>query len=371
MKILITGAEGFIGKNLRLELMNKNSLDLVLYSHKCTVNDLDKMTRDCDFVFHLAGVNRPNNIEEFRQGNVDLTHNLLNSLKQNQNKCPILFTSSIQATLDNPYGKSKKVGEDILFKYAEEENVEIFIYRLTNVFGKWCRPNYNSVVATFCHNIAMNLPIELSDKEHTVKLIYIDDVIKAFIETLEGKTKYNSDKFYYVDPVYPVKLGILADLLYSFKDSRKNFFVPKLTDDFLKKLYSTYLTYLPKSEFAYSLKTNNDQRGSFTEFLKTATCGQISVNVSKPGITKGNHWHHTKNEKFLVVSGEGVIRFKNPFEDDIIEYYVSDTKLEVVDIPPGYSHNISNLGDSDMVTIMWANEIFNPDEPDTYYLEVM
>ncbi|WP_027400282.1 capsular polysaccharide biosynthesis protein CapF [Anaerovorax odorimutans] len=381
MKILITGAKGFIGKNLTLELRNRGYEDLFLCDIDTTYEQLNEYTKICDFVFHLAGVNRPEEQKEFMEGNFGFTSTLLDSLKKNKNHCPILMTSSIQAILDNPYGKSKKAGEDLLLAYEKDTGSKVLIYRLSNVFGKWCRPNYNSVVATFCNNIANDLPIKVNDREQSITLVYIDDVINTFISAIEGKEKSANDGLYYVITAYPVKLGAIADLIYSFHQSRKAassedqnisqlLYIPDMGDEFTKKLYSTYLSYLPKDKFSYPLKMNKDERGSFTEFLKSRERGQVSINISKPGITKGNHWHHTKNEKFLVVKGKGVVRFRKPFEDEIIEYEVSDEKLEIIDIPSGYTHNISNMGDSDMVTIMWANEAFNPDKPDTYYLEV-
>ena|GEM_PF-240378 len=280
-----------------------------------------------------------------------------------------LITSSIQANLDNPYGRSKKAGEDLVFNFGKENDNKTLVYRLPNLFGKWCRPNYNSVVATFCYNIANDLPIKINDPNVVLTLAYIDDVVEEFINALEGRENRNGE-FCEVSKTYNVSLGKIAELIYSFKKTREEHTIPNMSDEFTKKLYNTYLSYLPKDKFSYELKMNVDNRGSFTEFIKTLNRGQVSVNISKPGITKGNHWHHTKNEKFLVVSGKGVIRFRKIDSDEIIEYYVSGDKLEVVDIPPGYTHNIENLGDTDLVTIMWANEPFDPEKPDTYYLEV-
>lgn len=392
MKILITGAQGFIGKNLICELKNRGYNDLCLCHRGTTEEELNIYTRECDFVFHLAGVNRPQRTEEFMEGNFGFTEHLLGMLQKYQNKAPIVCTSSMQAILDNPYGKSKREGEKLLLDYADRENAKVFIIRLTNVFGKWCKPNYNSVVATFCHNIAHDMSIQVNDEDALLKLIYIDDVVNSLISFMEMQLIVKqgnqhrksiiiteSEGRYYIEPVYEVKLGKLADLIKSFKESRKNLQAADMSDVFTKKLYSTYLSYLSEDEFSYPLKMNVDNRGSFTEFLKSNSFGQVSVNISKSGITKGNHWHHTKNEKFLVVSGQGIIRFRkvNPFTDvqegqaeEIIEYVVSGEKLEVIDIPTGYTHNITNTGAHDMVTIMWANESFNPDKPDTYFLEV-
>ncbi len=303
------------------------------------------------------------------EGNFGFTSTLLEKLKKYGNICPVMISSSIQAKLDNPYGRSKKAGEDLLFNYSQETGARVLVYRFPNVFGKWCRPNYNSAIATFCHNIAHDLPIIVNDPKIVLNLVYIDDLVNELINALEGKENRVGD-FCEVPVVYTVTLGKIVELIYSFKKSREELSIPDMSDEFTKKLYSTYLSYLPEDQFSYELKMNVDNRGSFTEFIRTLDRGQVSVNISKPGITKGNHWHHTKNEKFLVVSGNGVIRFRKIDSDEIIEYFVSGDKLEVVDIPPGYTHNIENLGDTDMVTIMWANEPFDPENPDTYYLEV-
>ena len=370
MKILITGAKGFVGKNLSAELRNQGFNDLLEYDVDSEPSVLDEYARECQFVFHLAGVNRPENQEEFMSGNFGFTSQLLDALKKYGNKSPILITSSTQASLDNPYGKSKKAGEDLIFQYGKENAVKVFVYRLPNVFGKWCRPNYNSAVATFCNNIANDLQIQVNDPNVQMNLVYIDDVVNSFIEKLSVGADYYTPEFETVTPVHSVKLGEIVSLIHSFKESRENLLVPDMGDAFTKKLYSTYLSYLPKDKFSYPLKMNVDNRGSFTEFLKSAERGQVSVNISKPHITKGNHWHHTKNEKFLVVSGKGVIRFRKIDTEEIIEYFVSGEKLEVVDIPVGYTHNIENLGDTDMVTIMWVNEIFDKERPDTFFSEV-
>ncbi|MDL2290457.1 NAD-dependent epimerase/dehydratase family protein, partial [Paludibacteraceae bacterium OttesenSCG-928-F17] len=320
--------------------------------------------------FHLAGVNRPETTEEFMTGNFGFTSELLDELKKHNNKAPVLITSSTQAALQNPYGESKKAGEDLLFDYGKEANVPVYVFRLPNVFGKWARPNYNSAVATFCNNIANSLPIVVNDPEVILNLVYIDDVVNTFINILKtADFKPNTD-IHEVQPVHTKKLGDIVSLIYQFKDSRETLFVPDMSDAFVKKLYSTFLSYLPANEFSYPLKMNVDDRGSFTEFLKSSDRGQVSVNISKPHIVKGNHWHNTKNEKFLVVSGKGVVRFKKFDSEEVIEYYVSGDKLEVVDIPVGYTHNIENLGDTDMVTIMWVNEVFDKNKPDTYFLAV-
>lgn len=380
MKILVTGAKGFIGRNLVAELNNiregkvktYNLLpDLSVFEYDLDTDPalLDKYCKEAGFVFHLAGVNRPKEQSEFMEGNFGFTTVLLDTLKKHNNNCPVMLSSSIQAERDNPYGHSKKAGEDLLLEYGRETGADVLIYRFPNVFGKWCRPNYNSAVATFCHNIARNLPIQVNDRNALMTLVYIDDVVKELISALEGNP-YKVDKFCKISVEHQITLGEIVDLIYLFKESRNNLQVPDFSNAFTKKLYSTYLSYLPTDNFSYPLKMNTDARGSFTEFLKSPDRGQVSVNISKPGITKGQHWHHTKNEKFLVVNGKGVIRFRKIDEDQIHEYFVSGDKLEVVDIPVGYTHNIENLGDTDMVTVMWVNEVFDPNHPDTYYLPV-
>lgn len=372
MKVLVTGAKGFVGKNLIAELKNRGYETIFEYDLDTPSERLDEYTKECEFVFHLAGVNRPKDTSEFMEGNFGFTSELLAKLKKAENKAPVLITSSIQADLDNPYGQSKKAGEDLLFSYEQETGARAIVYRLPNVFGKWCRPNYNSAVATFCNNIASGQEIVVNDPNVTMHLVYIDDVVDEFIRALCGEPTPlpENPRFMGVPVVHTRKLGEIVDLIYSFHESRRNLSVPDMADPFTSKLYSTYLSYLPPNEFAYPLKMNVDERGSFTEFLRTADRGQVSVNISKPGVTKGNHWHHSKNEKFLVVKGEGLIQFRKIDSDEIIEYRVSGEKLTVVDIPTGYTHNIINVGTEDMVTVMWANEPFNPQKPDTYFMKV-
>ena len=380
MKILVTGANGFIGKNLIAQLDNirtgkaKNyslTTDVTIYEYDMDTDPtlLDVYTKDCDFVLHLAGVNRPENQEEFMTGNFGFTSTLLDSLKASGNTAPILITSSIQALLDNPYGQSKKAGEDLIFAYGKETGAKTLVYRLPNVFGKWCRPNYNSAVATFCNNIANGLDVTVNDPTVNMQLVYVDDVVNEFIGALSAK-EHIEDNFGFIPTVHKVKLGEIVDLLYSFKDSRITLQVPNLGDGFTKALYSTYLSYLPTDKFSYPLKMNVDERGSFTEIIRTKDNGQFSVNISKAGITKGNHWHHTKNEKFVVVKGEGLIQFRKIGTEEVIDYHVSGNTIEVVDIPTGYTHNIINKGNDDMVTFMWCNECFDPHNPDTFFLEV-
>ena len=332
---------------------------------------LEAFCKDCDFVFNLAGVNRPENPEDFLNGNFGFASRLLEVLKKNKNFCPVMLASSIQAEMNNPYGKSKKAGEDLFFSYGKECGADVYIYRFPNVFGKWCRPNYNSVIATFCYNIARELPIQINNPETVLKLVYIDDVISELICAMEKKPFRLNDGFCSVPVEHTATLGEIAEAIFSFRESRKEKTVPDMAEGgFIKKLYSTYLSYLPKTSFCYPLKTNEDERGSFTEIIRTPERGQFSVNISKPGITKGNHWHNTKNEKFLVVSGRGLIQFRKVGSDEIINYHVSGEKMEVVDIPPGYTHNIINEGNADLVTFMWCNECFDPANPDTYFLNV-
>ena len=369
MKILVTGAKGFIGKNLILELRNRGYNNIFEYDIDTKPEYLDEYCKEANFVYHLAGVNRPKDQSEFMVSNYGFTAALIEILKKHNNTCPVMFSSSIQAEENNPYGISKKAVENLLFEYSNETGVKVLVYRFSNVFGKWCRPNYNSVIATFCHNIARGLPIQVNDPKKVLKLIYIDDLVDELIRALIGHEN-RVNKFCEVPVFYEITLGEISDLIYSFKKSRDEKTIPDMSDSFTKKLYSTYLSYLPKDKFSYELKMNVDHRGSFTEFIRTPDRGQISINVSKPGFAKGNHWHHTKSEKFLVACGKGVIRFRRIDSNEIIEYFVSGDKFEVVDIPAGYAHSIENLGDTDMITIMWANECFDPKKPDTYHLEV-
>jgi len=369
MRILVTGSTGFIGKNLMAELRNRGYVDILEFGRESSPHLLNKYCEEADFIYHLAGVNRPNNLSDFRDVNYGLTSRLLDTLKKHQNRCPIMYASSLQAQMDNPYGISKKASEDLLLEYSRQTGAEVFIYRLPNVFGKWCRPHYNSAIATFCHSISRGLPYTVNDPNVVMNMVYIDDVIVELINNLNGHA-YKLGDYCEVEECYTLMLGEVVDLLLSFKKSREDKSVPYMADSFTKKLYSTYLSYLPDDQFSYELNMNSDHRGSFTEFIKTPERGQVSVNVSSPHVTKGNHWHHTKNEKFLVVSGVGVIRLRKIDSDKIIEYYVSGSKLEVIDIPVGYTHNIENLGEDNLVTIMWANECFDPNRPDTHYLEV-
>ena len=428
MKVLVTGAKGFVGRNLCLALGQMSGIEVLKYDLGDEAK-LDGFLAECDFVMHLAGVNRPKDPEEFKTGNTVFTEDILDRLAARSNPPPVLLSSSIQAALDNDYGKSKKAAEDAVAAYGEKTGAAVYVYRLANVFGKWCRPNYNSAVATWVYNIARDLPIMVRDPEATVTLVYIDDVVKSFVGKVEsckleecgqgfgfrvsgfgqdlqdgqdcrdvltqrsrvaekqrgGREVFGQDcadgeeaecakgeGILSVEPAYTRSLGEIVELIRSFHDEPKTLMVPDQADGFTKKLYSTYLAALPEDKFSYPLTMHCDNRGSFTEALHSTERGQVSINVSKPGITKGQHWHHTKHEKFLVVSGKGEINFR--LADDpaapVISYKVSGDKLEVVRIPPGYTHNIVNAGDTDMVTVMWANEVFDPENPDTFRLDV-
>lgn len=402
MKVLVTGAKGFVGKNLCAQLNNIKSGkakcygDLVIdevfeYDLESTPEQLDQWCKECDFVFNLAGVNRPQDSKEFMEGNFGFATVLLNTLKKYENNCPVMISSSIQATLvgrfgTSEYGKSKKAGEELMFRYGEETGAKVLVYRFPNLYGKWCRPNYNSAVATFCNNIANDLPITVNDPTVDMELLYIDDLVEEMICALKGeehhcefdgvKTVLTPDGRYCAATVtHHVKLGEIVDLLHKFAEMPKTLMIPEMpADSFAKRLYSTYLSYLPKEKAIFDLKMNVDGRGSFTELVHTLNCGQVSINISKPGITKGEHWHHTKWEQFIVVSGHGLIRMRNENDPDaeILEYEVSGDKIQSVIMLPGYTHNIINLSDTqDLVTVMYCNEIFNPERPDTFFDKVI
>lgn len=367
MKILITGAAGFIGRNLAASLPDH---ELLLCHRGTSEQELLGFCEAADFVFHLAGVNRPEHDSEFREGNTDFTALLLANLRAAGNACPVVLTSSAQAALDNPYGTSKRGAEELVRSHAHDGGASAYIYRLPGVFGKWSKPNYNTVVATFCHNVARGLPLQVNDPAAELTLVYIDDVVEELVRALSGAPTRAADDFCEVPVVYTATLGWLASTIQQFAADRAQLTVPDMGHPLTKRLHATYLSFLPTDGFAYDLTMHRDERGSFTEIIRTADRGQVSVNISEPGITKGNHWHHTKNEKFLVVSGTGVIRFRLVGDTDVIEYHVSGEQLRVVDIPTGYTHNIENLGDTEMVTLMWANEAFDPERPDTYFEEV-
>ena len=349
-------------------------LSIFEYDLNSSPEELDDYCRKADFVFNLAGVNRPKDPTEFMQGNFGFASTLLSMLRKHGNTCPVMISSSIQAALDNPYGESKRAGEQLLFDYARETGAKVLVYRFPNLFGKWCRPNYNSVVATFCHNIAHDLPITVNDPSIEIHLAYIDDVVDELIAALSGREHREGD-YCYIPGSHRVTLGKIAELLHEFRRMPETLALPDTTNGgFEKKLYSTYLSYLPTDRFAYNLKMNCDQRGSFTEIIRTADRGQVSVNISKPGITKGEHWHHTKNEKFVVVHGHGLIQLRKVGTDKngnaypVVGYEVSGENIRVVEMIPGYTHNIINLSDTEeLVTVMWANESFDPKKPDTYF----
>ncbi len=381
MKILVTGAKGFVGKNLVAALNNiKYGKDrtrnieiseIFEYDIDTDIALLGEFCSKCDFVFHLAGVNRPKEQSEFMEGNFGFTSVLLETLKKKNNTCPVMISSSIQAALENPYGISKKAGEDLLFQYANQTGAKVLVYRLPNVFGKWCKPNYNSAVATFCNNIANGLPIQVNDPSVNMTLVYIDDVVDELILALLGKE--NRDGDYCKVPIeHKITLGEIVDLIYSFNKQPESLVIPEIPiGSFEKKLYSTYLSYLPKQKVSFPLKMNVDNRGSFTELLKTEKCGQVSINISKPGITKGQHWHNTKWEFFIVVSGHGLIEQRKIGTDEVLKFEVSGDNIEAVHMLPGYTHNIINLSETEnLVTVMWANESFDPNKPDTFFEEV-
>lgn len=396
MKVLVTGAKGFVGRNLCAQLNNiltgkaKCYGDLTIeavyeYDIDGTLEQLDAYCADCDFVFNLAGVNRPQNQEEFMQGNFGFASTLLDTLKKHHNNCPVMISSSIQATLagrfgTSEYGKSKKAGEELMFQYGEETGSKVLVYRFPNLFGKWCRPNYNSAVATFCNNMANDLPITVNDPAVELELLYIDDLVEEMIAALKGEehrcefdgveTVLTENGRYCAAPVtHKVTLGEIVDLLGQFKNQPATQVIPEIpAGSFAKKLWSTYLSYLPKEKVSFPLKMNVDPRGSFTELLRSKNCGQVSINISKPGITKGQHWHNTKWEFFIVVAGHGLIQERKVGTDEVIEFEVSGDKIEAVHMLPGYTHNIINLSDTeDLVTVMWANESFDPNRPDTYF----
>ena len=379
MNILVTGAKGFVGRNLCASLNNiKEGKDhtrpdlkideIFEYDVDSDLASLDEYCQKASFVFNLAGVNRPKEQGEFMKGNHGFVSTLLDTLKKYGNKCPVMLSSSIQAALDNPYGESKRAGEQLLFDYALETGANVLVYRFPNIFGKWCRPNYNSAVATFCHNIAHDLPIQVNDSTTVMHLVYIDDVVAELIDALEGK-EHRKGEFCEVPMVHEITLGGIVDLLYQFHNQPQTLMIPEMpTGSFEKKLYSTYLSYLPKEKIAFPLKMKIDERGSFTELLKTRKCGQFSVNISMPGITKGQHWHHTKWEFFIVVAGHGLIQERRIGTDEVLEFEVCGDRMEAIQMLPGYTHNIINLSDTEnLVTLMWANEPFDPQYPDTFY----
>ena len=396
MKILVTGAKGFVGKNLCAQLKNIKDgkarcygdltvSEVYEYDIDSTTEELDTYCRNCNFVFNLAGVNRPQNTEEFMQGNFGFASTLLDTLKKHGNNCPVMLSSSAQASLtgrfgNSEYGRSKKAGEDLFLKYGAEVGARVLVYRFPNLYGKWCRPNYNSAVATFCNNIANGLPITVNDPSVELELLYIDDLVEEMIAALQGKEHrcefegldvlpQEDGRYCYCPVTHKATLGQIVDLLHQFEEMPRTLMIPEIpADSFAKRLYSTYLSYLPQGKTIFDIKMNKDDRGSFTELVHTLNCGQVSINISKPGVTKGQHWHNTKWEQFIVVSGHGLIQLRKEGSDEIREYEVSGDKIQSVIMLPGYTHNIINLSDTeDLVTVMYCNEIFNPERPDTFF----
>lgn len=368
--VLVTGSNGFIGKNLVEKLRRCKGIGIKTFDIEDDLSVLAKHLKDVDIIFHLAGVNRPEKIEEFEAGNAGLTRTIVNILEKSKRNIPIVFSSSIQAILDNPYGISKKQAEDILLEYSKKNNAKVYIYRFPNVFGKWCRPNYNSVVATFCHNIAHGLDIAISDVNNEIELVYIDDVVNEFAGILLDKNTDRNKYHYDVKKTFKITLGELASKIYQLRDMRRTLVVPDFSDSLMKYLHATYLSYLDKDDFSYKLNLKIDERGTLAELIKSKHFGQIFVSTSYKGVIRGNHYHNTKIEKFCVLKGKAVIRFRHIFENDVLSYYVSGDNLEVVDIPSGYTHSIENIGDGEIIVLFWANQIFDPEKPDTYYCEV-
>jgi len=368
MKVLITGSNGFIAKNLIVTLWKMPHIEILKYEKNQSMDILEELVKEADFIFHLAGVNRPKNESEFFAGNSGLTQIIVDILNKYNKKTPILLSSSAQVGSDNSYAKSKAEAENIVQDYSKENGVPCFIYRLPNVFGKWSRPNYNSVIATWCYNITRDIDIQVNSRETELTLVYIGDVVHSFIDHLYLND--NSELFCEVKKVYKKTLGEIEKLLYAFRDSRENLLVPNIAKGFERVLYATYLSYLPHDKFSYKLSGHEDARGTFYEILKTFDSGQLGISTTKPGITRGNHYHNTKNEKFLVIKGSAMIELRDVFSDEVIEYNVKGNELEVVEMIPGYTHNITNTGDEEMVLLIWANENYNPDAPDTNFLEV-
>lgn len=370
-KVLVTGAKGFIGKNLVVALKRRSDVEVIEYDIDSNPDVLNEGLNVADVVYHLAGVNRPERVEEFTEGNFDLTSRICDTLKHGGKKPIFVLSSSIQAALENPYGISKRQAEDAVFAFGRETGAPVFVFRLHGIFGKWCRPNYNSVVATFCSNIARDLPIEISDPAGEVALVHVDDVVRAFIGLMDGHTPDLNDKYCTAKPTYKVTLGALAETIRGFRESRANLILPDMGDPFIRALYSTYLSYLPTDTFAYGLTQRVDQRGELAELLKSPRIGQIFVSRTRPGFTRGNHYHDSKVEKFVVMEGDAVIRFRPILGGDVIEYPVSGREFRVVDIPPGYTHSIQNVGDNDLIVLFWAFEIFDPNVPDAFSMDVL
>ena len=368
--VLVTGAKGFVGKNLVVVLKRRTEVTVIEHDLDSPAGLLEEGLGKADVIYHLAGVNRPERIEEFTEGNFDLTRQVCAALHRLGRTPLLVLSSSTQAAMDNPYGLSKRHAEDAVFSFGREEGASVFVFRLPGVFGKWCRPNYNSVVATFCHNIARDLPIAISDPTREIELVYIDNVVRAFIDVMDGRLPASEGKHFIAEPTYRLSLGILAKTIQSFRDSRVSLALPDMSDPLTRALYATYVSYLPADTFAYALNQRIDPRGELAELLKSHHIGQIFVSRTRPGITRGNHYHDTKVEKFLVLEGNAMIRFRHIMAGDVIEYPVSGCEFRVVDIPPGYTHSIENVGKTDMMVLFWADEVFNPDMPDTFGMDV-
>ena len=368
--VLVTGANGFIGKNLVVALKRRTDVDIIEYDLDSPAGLLEEGLGKADVIYHLAGVNRPVRIEEFMEGNANLTRKICNTLRRLGRKPVFVLCSSAQASLENPYGLSKQQAEEAVFDFGVETGASVFVFRLDGVFGKWCRPHYNSVVATFCHNIARNLPIAISDPAREIGLVYIDDVIHAFIGVLDGRLAVSDDKYCLLEPTHQITLGALAEIIKSFRDSRVSLALPDISDLFVRALYATYVSYLPTDSFAYPLIKRSDPRGELAELMKSQRIGQLFVSRTRPGFTRGNHYHDTKTEKFVVMEGNAVIRFRHILSEDVMEYKVSGRDFRVVDIPPGYTHSIENIGKDDLIVLFWSDEIFNPNISDAFVMPV-
>jgi len=367
MKVLITGADGFIGKNLQLHLAQRNDVEVVCFTRQNDVVDIESFLQDVDFVFHLAGVNRPKKTQEFSTGNVDLTQSLTTAILESGRDIPLVFTSSIQASLDNDYGRSKRKAEDLIFELSHRLGIPAHVFRLPNVFGKWCKPNYNSVVATFCHNIARDLPIEVNDTSSPLKLVYVDDIIERFLLLMDGSGKMlDEDGFEAISPCYQTTLGELAGQIKSFRESRSSLVTERVGTGLVRALHSTYLSYLPADSFTYEVKQHADSRGVFVEMLKTPDCGQFSYFTAHPGITRGGHFHHSKTEKFLVIKGNACFKFRHMQTGETYEIIVNSKQAKIVETIPGWTHDITNIGNDELLVMLWANEVFDSAKPDTF-----
>jgi UDP-2-acetamido-2,6-beta-L-arabino-hexul-4-ose reductase len=370
MNILVTGAKGFIGKNLIVTLKRRAGVVIIEHDLDSPAGLLEEGLAKSDVIYHLAGVNRPEQVKDFTSGNFDLTRQICNTLQRLARTPLLVLSSSTQAALDNPYGLSKRQAEEAVFSFGRETGASVFVFRLSGVFGKWCRPNYNSVVATFCHNITRNLPIAISDPTRTIELVYVDDVVHALIGVIDGRLHVSDGTYCLAEPTYRISLGALADMIQGFRDSRVSLALPDISDPFVRALYATYVSYLPTDSFAYALTQRVDPRGELAELMKSPRIGQVFVSRTRPGFTRGNHYHDTKVEKFVVMEGDAVIRFRHIMGGDVIEYTVSGREFRVVDIPPGYIHSIENIGQNDLIVLFWAAEIFDPADPDAFGMTV-